>query len=146
MSTRIKLDKAEPAGYRALVAMEQYLGTTRLTQTHKDLIKIRASQINRCAFCIDMHTRDARKAGETEQRIYALNAWQETPFFTPQERAILALAEEVTLISHNHVADTTYNQAAALFDEQYISQIIMCIIVINAWNRLGISTGMQPAA
>jgi AhpD family alkylhydroperoxidase len=145
MSTRIKLDKAEPAGYRALVAMEQYLGTTLLTQTHKDLIKIRASQINRCAFCIDMHTRDARKAGETEQRIYALNAWQETPFFTPEERAILALTEEVTLISHKHVADTTYNQAAALFDEQYLSQIIMCIIVINAWNRLGITTGMQPA-
>lgn len=144
MSTRIKLHQTEPAGYHALMAMEQYLGTTKLTQTHKDLIKIRASQINRCAFCIDMHTRDARKAGETEQRIYALNSWRETPFFTPEERAILALTEEVTLISDKHVTDATYNQAAALFDEQYLSQIIMCIIIINAWNRLGISTGMQP--
>ncbi len=145
MSTRIRLDKAEPAGYRALAAMEQYLGTTRLTQTHKDLIKIRASQLNRCAFCIDMHTRDARKAGETEQRIYALNAWRETPFCTPRERAILVLTEDVTLISDKHVADTTYDQAAALFDEQYLSQILMCIIVINAWNRLGISTGLFPS-
>ncbi len=145
MSTRIKLHQTEPAGYKAIVAMEQYLGTTKLSQTHKDLIKIRASQINRCAFCIDMHTRDARQAGETEQRIYALNAWRETPFFTPEERALLALTEEITLISDKHVTDTTYNEAAALFDEHYLSQIIMCVIVINAWNRLGISTGMQPA-
>jgi alkylhydroperoxidase family enzyme len=93
-----------------------------------------------------MHTWDARKAGETEQRIYALNAWQETPFFNPEERAILTLTEEITLISHNHVTDATYNQAAALFDEQYLGQIVMCIIVINAWYRLGISTGLQPAA
>ena len=84
MSTRLKLNETEPAGYRALAAMEHYLAATKLTQTHKDLIKIRASQINGCAYCIDMHTRDARKAGETEQRIYALNAWRETPFFTPK--------------------------------------------------------------
>src|ERR1700744_5645051 len=146
MNTRIKLNQSEPAGYRAIVALEQYLGTTRLSQTHNDLIRIRASQINGCAFCIDMHTRDARKAGETEQRIYALNAWRETPFFTPEERAILALTEEITLISHNHVTDATYADAAKLFDEQYLGQIIMSIIVINAWNRLGIATGMSPAA
>ena len=144
MSTRIKVNQAEPAGYRAMVAMDKYVESTRLTQTHRDLIKIRASQINGCAFCIDMHTRDARKAGETEQRIYALNAWRETPFFTPEERAILALTEEVTLIS-NHVSDNTYQQAAELFDEQYLGQIIMAIININGWNRIGIATGMSPA-
>ena len=144
MSTRIKINQAEPAGYRAMVAMDKYVESTRLTQTHRDLIKIRASQINGCAFCIDMHTHDARKAGETEQRIYALNAWRETPFFTPEERAILALTEEVTLIS-NHVSDSTYQQAAELFDEQYLSQIIMAIININGWNRIGIATGMSPA-
>src|ERR1700744_5660274 len=125
MSTRIKMNEVEPPAYKAMFAMEKYLESTRLTRTHKDLIKIRASQINGCAYCIDMHTRDARKAGETEQRIYALNAWRETPFFTPEERAILALTEEITLISHNHVSDKTYNEAAALFDEQYLSQIIM---------------------
>ena len=146
MSTRLKLNETDPAGYRALAAMEHYLATTKLTQTHKDLIKIRTSQINGCAYCIDMHTRDARKAGEAEQRIYALNAWRETPFFTPEERAILALTEEMTLISQHHVSDATYNEAAKLLGDQYLSQIIMCVIIINGWNRLGITTGMQPAA
>jgi AhpD family alkylhydroperoxidase len=145
MSTRLKLKDIEPAGYRQLVALEQYLGTTGLTPTHKDLIYIRASQINGCSFCIDKHTKEARKNGESEQRIYALNAWRETPFFTPEERAILALTEEVTLISENHVSDATYNEAATLLGDPYLSQVLMCIISINAWNRLGISTGMQPA-
>ena len=143
MSTRIRINQAEPAAYRAMVAFDNYVSTTGLTQMHKDLIKIRASQINGCAYCIDLHTRDARKAGETEQRIYALNAWRETPFFTPEERAILALTEEVTFIS-NHVKDSTYEAAAILFTEQYLSQIIMAIISINAWNRVGIATGMSP--
>ena len=137
------MDEVEPAGYKAMFAMEKYLESTRLTRTHKDLIKIRASQINGCAYCIDMHTRDARKAGETEQRIYALNAWRDTPFFTPEERALLALTEEVTLIS-NHVSDSTYKEAAGFFDEQYLGQVIMAIIGINAWNRIGIATGMSP--
>jgi AhpD family alkylhydroperoxidase len=143
MNKRIRINQAEPAAYRALIAFDDYLTTTGLTQTHKDLIKIRASQINGCSYCIDLHTRDARKAGETEQRIYALNAWRETPFFTPEERAILALTEEVTFIS-DHVKDSTYEGAARLFTEQYLAQIIMAIISINAWNRIGIATGMSP--
>jgi AhpD family alkylhydroperoxidase len=144
MSTRIRIGQTEPAAYKALYAFSHYVETSRLSQTHKDLIKIRASQVNGCAFCIDKHTRDARKAGETEQRIYALNAWRETPYFTPEERAILALTEEVTFIS-GHVSDSTYQEAARLFDEGYLSQIIMAIIDINSWNRIGIATGMQPA-
>jgi AhpD family alkylhydroperoxidase len=143
MSNRIKIDQAEPAGYKALLALEGYLASTALTPKHKDLIKIRASQINGCAFCINMHTHDARKAGETEQRIYALNAWRDTPFFDEQEQALLALTEEVTLIA-NHVSDETYNRAAALFEPAYLSQIIMAIITINGWNRLAITTGLQP--
>jgi AhpD family alkylhydroperoxidase len=143
MNNRIKLNQAEPAAYRAVLAFEKFIESSRLSQTHKDLIKIRASQVNGCAYCIDMHTRDARKAGETEQRIYALNAWRDTPFFTAEERAILALTEEVTLIS-GHVSDDTYGQAASLFDEQYLSHILMAIISINSWNRIGITTGMQP--
>lgn len=144
MSNRIKIDQAAPAGYKAIMALEGYIASTDLTTKHKDLIKIRASQINGCAFCINMHTHDARKAGETEQRIYALNAWRDTPFFDEQEQALLALTEEVTLIA-DHVSDETYNRAAAVFEPAYLSQIILAIITINAWNRVAITTGMQPA-
>ena len=144
METRIKIDKVEPAGYNAILGLEKFIESTPLTRTHKDLIKIRASQINGCAFCINMHTKDARKAGETEQRIYALNAWRDTPFFSEDERAILALTEEVTLIS-NHVKDETYNEAAKVLDEKYLAQVILAIITINAWNRIGITTNLIPA-
>lgn len=106
MSTGIKIDKTEPAGYSAILRLGKFIKSTSLTKAHKNLIKIRASQINVCAFCIDMYTKEARRAGEREQRIYALNAWRDTPFFW-EEQAILALTEEVTLIS-NHVKDETY--------------------------------------
>ncbi|MBB6107786.1 alkylhydroperoxidase AhpD family core domain-containing protein [Mucilaginibacter lappiensis] len=144
MSTRIKIDKVEPAGYQAILGLEKFIESTSLTKTHKNLIKIRASQINACAFCIDMHTKEARKAGETEQRIYALNAWRDTQFFSEEERAILALTEEVTLIQ-NHVKDETYATAAAVLDEKYLADVILAIITINAWNRIGITTQLLPA-
>lgn len=144
MKTRIKIDKVTPAGYNAVLGLEKFIENSSLTKTHKDLIKIRASQINGCAFCIDMHTKEARKAGETEQRIYALNAWRDTPFFSEEERAILALTEEVTLIS-NHVKDDTYEQAAKVLEETYLAEVIMAIITINVWNRIGISTNLVPA-
>jgi AhpD family alkylhydroperoxidase len=143
MSNRIKINKEDPAAYRAMLEMEKYVESTGLSTRHKDLIRIRASQINGCTYCIDEHTRDARNAGETERRIYALTSWRDTPFFDEQERAILALTEEITLI-HNKVSDETYNKAAGLFDGIYLSQIIMAIITINAWNRIGISTRMEP--
>src|SRR6201991_2197135 len=144
MQTRIKIDKVEPEGYKAILGLEKFIESTSLTRQHKDLIKIRASQINGCAFCINMHTKDARKAGETEQRIYALNAWRDTPFFTEEEQAILALTEEVTLIS-NHVSDETYERAAKVLDEKYLAQVILSIITINVWNRIGITTKLIPA-
>ena len=144
METRISIPKLEPEALKVMLGLDHYIAGSSLTKTHRELIKIRASQVNGCAYCIDMHTKDARKAGETEQRIYALNAWRETPFFTEEERAILALTEEVTLIQ-NHVSNETYAKAASLFDEHYLAQIIMAIININAWNRIGIATGMQPA-
>ena len=144
MQTRVNIEKLAPAGYNAVLGLEKFIESTQLTRKHKDLIKIRSSQINGCAFCIDMHTRDARKAGETEQRIYALNAWRETPFFSEEERAILALTEEVTLIS-NHVTDKTYEQAASLLEETYLAQVILAIITINVWNRIGITTNLMPA-
>jgi AhpD family alkylhydroperoxidase len=144
METRIRIDKVEPAGYKAVLGLEKFIESTPLTRVHKDLIKIRASQINGCAFCIDMHTKEARKAGETEQRIYTLNAWRDAPFYTEDERAILALTEEVTLINH-HVTDQTYQQAAHILDETYLAQVIMAIITINVWNRIGIATKLVPA-
>jgi AhpD family alkylhydroperoxidase len=143
MKTRINIDKVEPAGYKAVLGLEKFIESTPLTKKHKDLIKIRSSQINGCAFCIDMHTKEARNAGETEQRIYALNAWRETQFFSEEERAILALTEEVTLIS-NHVTDETYEQAAKVLDETYLAQVILAIITINVWNRIGIATNLMP--
>ncbi|EPJ38083.1 hypothetical protein STAFG_4903 [Streptomyces afghaniensis 772] len=109
-----------------------------------ELVRIRASQINGCAFCIDMHTRDARGQGETEQRIYALNAWRETPFFTERERAALALTEAVTLVHDGHVPDAVYAEAAGVFEENQIAALIWSVTVINAYNRIAIATRMVP--
>lgn len=143
MEKRIKIDEVEPAGYQAILGLEKFIESTPLTRIHKDLIKIRASQINGCAFCIAMHTKEARKAGESENRIYALSAWRDTPFFTKDERAILALTEEVTLIA-NHVKDETYNEVVEAVGETYLAQVILAIITINAWNRIGITTKLIP--
>jgi AhpD family alkylhydroperoxidase len=144
MNSRINIGKTEPRAYKAMLAFDHYLTETKLSATHKELIRIRASQINGCAYCIDMHTKDARQQGETEQRIYALSNWRDTPFFSDEERAILALTEEVTLINQ-HVSDQTYEQAAKLLGENYLAEVIMAIIVINSWNRIGIATAMMPS-
>ena len=145
MQERINLAKITPDGYKALLALEAHLQTTGIEPLHKELIKIRASQINGCAYCLDMHTKDARKLGETEQRIYTLNAWRETPFFSAKERAILALTEEVTLIA-GHVSDETYQNAFNELGEKLLGEVILAICVINAWNRWAISTHMMPKA
>lgn len=143
MENRIKINELEPEAYKAMYAFEKYLNSTQLTITHRELIKIRSSQLNGCAYCVDMHTKEARKAGETEQRIYALTAWRDTPFFTDEERAVLALTEEVTFISQR-VSDKTYEQAVKVLGDKYVAQVIMAIIGINAWNRIGVSTNMMP--
>ncbi|MGW3952630.1 carboxymuconolactone decarboxylase family protein [Streptomyces sp. NPDC004752] len=109
-----------------------------------ELIRIRASQLNGCAFCLDMHTKDARAEGETEQRIYALNAWRETPFFTDRERAALELTEAVTFVSDGQVPDEIYAEAAEVFDEAQIAALIWAATVINAYNRIAIATRMVP--
>jgi len=146
MEKRINIGQLEPLAYKALMGLETYLAATTLSKTHKELIKIRASQINGCAFCINMHTADARKHGETEQRIYLLNAWKEVAdLFTEEERAILALTEEMTLIANGGVSDETYNKVKSLFDENQLAQIMIAIIAINAWNRMAIATQLQPA-
>ncbi|MCX2582299.1 carboxymuconolactone decarboxylase family protein [Pedobacter sp. MR22-3] len=139
METRINIKKAEPAAYEAMYGLEKYLSNTKIDPILLELIKMRASQINGCAFCLNMHSTDARKIGETEQRLYLLNAWRETTLFTEKEKAVLALTEEVTLIS-KHVSDETYRNASRFFNEQHLAQVIMAIITINAWNRIAIAT------
>ncbi len=140
METRIQIDQVEPNAYKAMYPLEKYLQQSQLSKTHKELIKIRASQINGCAFCIDMHTKDALKLGESPQRIFLLNAWRETDLFTEEERVLLQITEEVTLIHEKGLTSDTYKKALEVFDENYFSQIIMAITTINAWNRMAIST------
>ncbi|MEO7978624.1 carboxymuconolactone decarboxylase family protein [Flavobacterium sp.] len=144
MKTRVVIPTVAPEAYQALMNLEKYISTTSLTSTHKELIKIRASQINGCAFCINLHTADARKYGETEQRIYLISAWREADIYTEEEKAIFALTEEVTLIN-NHVSEEVYQNAARLFDEKYLAEIILAIITINSWNRFAITTGLRVA-
>lgn len=142
---RLNMQATEPAAYKAMFGLEKYLSTSGLSATHKHLIKVRASQLNKCAFCINMHTQEARHDGETEQRLYLLSAWRETDLFSPEEKALLALTEEVTFIGQSGVSDATYHQASALFDEPYLAQALMAIITINAWNRIAISTELPLA-
>lgn len=134
------MQQTEPNGYKAMFALENYLQNAQLSKTHLELIKIRASQINGCAFCINMHTSDALQQGETAQRIFLLDAWRETELFTDEEKVVLAITEEVTLIHQQGLTDATYAQAEKFFDEHYIGQIIMAVATINAWNRIAIST------
>lgn len=144
MEPRMLLKEVNPAAFTAMVGLEKFLDGASLDKKLKELVKIRASQLNRCAFCLHIHATDARKLGETEVRIYMLNAWRETTYFTPQERAALALTEAVTLVASNHVPDDVYEEAARYFSEQEISELLMAIITINSWNRIAITTGLTP--
>lgn len=140
MEKRVEIKTALPDAYKAVYALSASLSKTDLTPIQKELIKIRASQINACAFCLNMHTREALKAGETQQRIFLLNAWRETDLFTDEEKAILALTEEVTLIHKHGVSDEVYQQAKKFFTDEIIAQIIMSTVLINSWNRIAVST------
>ena len=146
MKTRLDFTEVNPAAYRAMMGLDGYVHKSGLDKSLLELIKTRASQINRCAFCIDMHTKDARHMGETEQRLYALNAWEETPFFTPAERAALALTEAVTRIGDHGVPDELYEEVSRHFTPEQITQVLMAIVVINAWNRLAITTRVVPGS
>lgn len=145
METRVNINEIEPQAYKAMYALEAFLATTKLSKTQKELIKIRASQINGCAFCIDMHTKEALQHGETTQRIFLLNAWNESDLFTEEEQVILSMTEEITLIHNQGLSSATYQKATAIFDENTIAQIIMAIAIINTWNRIAVSTQMRPS-
>ncbi|WP_294677078.1 carboxymuconolactone decarboxylase family protein [uncultured Fluviicola sp.] len=146
MEKRINILETEPAATKAMYGLQGYIEKSGLTKTHQELIKIRASQINGCAFCIDMHTKDALKHGETIDRIVLLNAWREVnDLYTKEERIVLALTEAVTLISHEGIPSGLYKEASETFDANYLSQIIVAIVGINSWNRIAISGLFQPA-
>ena len=140
MSQRFDMETVAPVGYKAMIGLELYLAKISLNHTQKELIKLRASQINGCAFCLDMHSKDALKYGETVQRIVLLNAWPEAEVFSEEKKALLAMVEEITLISEHGLSDETYQVAQQFFSETQIGEIIMATVVINAWNRIAIST------
>ncbi|STZ47744.1 Argininosuccinate synthase [Myroides odoratimimus] len=140
MKKRIDLSNVVSSGYKRIIALDSFVQNSDLDKTHLELIKVRASQINGCAYCLNLHTRDAMNQGETAQRIFLLNAWRETELFTEEERTILAMTEEITLISERGLTEETYEMATKLFNEEYIGFIIMAIITINAWNRVAVST------
>lgn len=146
MSTRFNMAKINAAAYQAGIGMEKALQNSFLTPVQKELIKIRASQINGCAFCLNMHTKDALKYGETLQRIFLLNAWRDArELYSEEEQVILAIAEEVTLISEKGLSEETYRKAKQVFGETQIADIIMATVTINMWNRIAISTHMAVA-
>ena len=143
MEKRIDVGSLQPNAYKAMYELEKYLGKTILDAFTKELIKIRASQINGCAYCIQMHTEEARKLGESEQRIYALSAWKESPLFTSRERAVLSLTDEMTLIAKDGLSQDSYNAALQALGEDELAEAMMQIVTINAWNRIAVATAMK---
>lgn len=144
MQARLDYYSIAPEAAKIMMDFEKYIKSTNLDSTLLELVKTRASQINGCAFCLDMHTKDARANGETEQRLYALNAWRETDFYTEKERAALALTEAITEISTNHISDELYNEVRKHFDEKDFVDLVYAINTINSWNRIAITMRAVP--
>jgi AhpD family alkylhydroperoxidase len=144
MEPRMDYPKASPGAYRAMLGLETFVRQSGIDHGLLHLVKMRASQLNGCAYCIDMHSKDARAAGETEQRLYALDAWRETPFYTPRERAALAWTEALTLVREGHVPDAVFQEARAAFSEQELMDLTMAVVAINGWNRIAIAFRAVP--
>jgi AhpD family alkylhydroperoxidase len=144
MGQRLNYAQAFPEGIHAMQGLERAVRSSGLEASLLELVKTRASQMNGCAFCIDMHTKDARAAGETEQRLYALSAWREGPFFTSRERAALAWTEALTNIQQGHAPDEVYEEARKEFDEAELMRLTLAITLINAWNRIAIAFRVEP--
>lgn len=141
---RLKYYRASPGAYEALKHLQEYLDHSGLERTLLELVKIRASQLNGCAFCLDMHWKEARAAGESEERLYMLNAWRESSLYSERERAALAWTEAVTLVSQTGAPDDVYEEACAVFDDKQISDLTLAIAAINAWNRMAIGFRLVP--
>ena len=144
MSPRLDYTKVAPGALRAMYGLEKYMAESSIEKPLRELIKLRASQINGCAYCIDMHWKDARADGESEQRLYGLSAWREAPYYSERERAALAWTEVLTLIADSHVADELYEQTRRQFSEQELVDLSLAVVTINAWNRLTISFRAEP--
>ena len=145
MQSRLDARKVSPGAYQAMLGLEGFVRkSSKLEPSLLELVKMRASQINGCAFCIDMHSKDARAAGETEQRLYELNAWRETPFYSERERAALEWTEALTLISQTHAPDDVFERVSAHFSEKEIVDLTYAIANINTWNRLAIALRAVP--
>jgi AhpD family alkylhydroperoxidase len=144
MNTRLHFAKTAPGAYQAMDALETYLESCGLEEALIHLVKLRASQINGCAYCLDMHWKDLRAIGETEQRMYSLDAWRECPYYTERERAALAWTEAVTLITDGHVSDAVYDAVRPHFSEKELCDLTVVISTINAWNRLSIAARTTP--
>src|ERR671927_368004 len=144
MERRLDYSKAATGSVQAMYKLEKFVEDSGLERSLLELIKTRVSQINGCAFCIDMHTKDARALGETEQPIYSLPAWREAPFFTERERAALAFTESVTMLAEDHVPTEAYEAVAAHFDPDEVAALVGLIVAINAWNGIAVSTRAWP--
>jgi AhpD family alkylhydroperoxidase len=142
MKERMNIDAAEAGVYKAMNAAEKQISTFKIEKKLAELIKLRTSQLNGCGYCVNLHSKDARKAGETEQRVFAISAWWETPFFTEAERAALKLAEEITKIQEAGLREDTFQNAKKYFTETEIAQLIFITTVTNSWNRIAISMHM----
>ena len=140
MEKIIDIQRIEPKAYEAMLGLEKYLSTSTLDKKLIELIKTRASQINGCAYCIEMHANDALKYGETQRRIFAVSAWWESPLFDEKEKIALKMAEEITLIAKEGLSSETYRKAKENFSDNEIAQIIMVTVTINSWNRIAVST------
>lgn len=146
MKKRLDYNAVEPEALKGMMVLENYVRNSDLEFSLYELVKLRASQINGCAYCIDMHSKDARKGGESEQRLYLLSAWKETTFFSERERAALAWTEALTLISENDISDALYDQVKAQFSEKEHVALTMAIVAINGWNRLAIGFGNEAGS
>jgi AhpD family alkylhydroperoxidase len=144
MTPRIEHHKVDPSALKAMLGLQAYVNESGIEHSLLELVKLRASQINGCAYCIDMHTKDARARGETEQRLYLLDAWCEAPFYSERERAALAWTEAVTLVGEGHVPDAVYDEARAQFGEAELVKLTMAVVAINGWNRLSIAFRAVP--
>ena len=144
MQSRVNVQNVAPEAHQAMAGLQSYVKDSGLEPSLLELVKVRASQINGCAYCIDMHTKDARAEGETEQRLYVLSAWRETPFFTDRERAALAWTEALTLIGETHAPDEVYEEVRRQFTEQDLVALTMAVVAINGWNRIAIGFRAVP--
>jgi AhpD family alkylhydroperoxidase len=145
MQSRLDFYKANPNAIKALLALEERIAKSGLEKSLTELVRLRASQINGCAFCVDMHVTDARKGGETERRLATVVVWRETPFFTDRERAALEWTEAVTLVSHGHVSDAVWEAVKPHFSEEELVDLTLLVNAINSWNRFAIAFRKMPA-